>query len=144
MGDFDADLDLEEELLSLVGEGAGSVRRLRSLCSKIAKSCTGVPQHVRETAEIKDDTHRERCLHAWARRQPWAALVSKPYDFGMPITLDGVHEEEGTHSCVLPFDVFFSVSSAPELFRDLFTHSEERLQDFWDKSPTTEWYRHHR
>ena len=63
--------ELELELLSLLGEGQASVKRLRSLCSPIAKACDGVPDHVREIARIADATHRERDLHRWVRNKTW-------------------------------------------------------------------------
>ena len=102
--------ELDLELLSLLGEGQASVKRLRSLCSAIAKACDGVPDHVRKIARIADTTHRERDLHRWVRKQHLSALFPSPFTFKVPEELEGIRSDDGEISCLLPHEQFSTLS----------------------------------
>ena len=135
--------DLEVELLSLIGEGAGSVARLNRLCRGIKRNCQGVPAHVQELASFPIDTHMERALHSWVSRQPWRSVFPPLFEFDLPITLDGIYEVKGRHACLLPHEVFGSVYKHKELFEYLFTGPPGNLVNFWNASRDTDWCRRH-
>jgi len=126
--------ELELELLSLLGEGQASVKRLRNLCSAIAKACDGVPDHVREIARIADTTHRERDLHRWVRRQPWSALFPSPFTFKVPEEREGVRSDDGEISCLLPHEQFSTLSDHDELFEEMITGEPGKLNEFWTET----------
>eukprot|EP00959_Pyramimonas_sp_CCMP1952_P175348 3664730-Pyramimonas_sp.AAC.1 len=51
---FIDDDELLTELLSLIGEGTGSVEQLHRLARGIMRNCRGVPKHISDIASIAD------------------------------------------------------------------------------------------
>ena len=139
--DSDEAWDLEMELLCLPATG-GSVRKMQQVSQRISAACTGVPDHIRELAALPDNSHRERDLHRWVRRQPWMALLPELYEFEIPVTYDGLEETTGVHAALLPHETFASLGKYPELFKELLCGPDGNLQDFWQKS-TGRWRTHH-
>lgn len=134
--------DLEMELLCVPATG-GSVRQMQKIASKIANACEEVPQHVSELANLPNDSHRERALHRWVNRQPWRALLPEPYLFEIPYTADGIRVTTKEHAAFLPHEMFSSLSCVPELFEELLIGPPGALENFWDKTSSTEWFQRH-
>ena len=139
--DSDEAWDLEMELLCLPATG-GSVRKMQQVSQRISAACTGVPDHIRELAALPDNSHRERDLHRWVRRQPWRALLPELYEFEIPVTYDGLEETTGVHAALLPHETFASLGKYPELFKELLCGPDGNLQNFWHQS-TGRWRTHH-
>ena len=133
---------LELELLSLIGTGNASIAKTTDLARRIAAACDNVPQHVRELAMLPNDSHRERDLHRWVGRQVWRDILPQPYDFDIPITRDGIHEEPGVHSALLPHESFHTLHQ----YRELFDHmmiGDVGTAPFWQGIANTAWYQNH-
>ena len=112
--------ELELELLSLVGEGVGSVARLVRLAGAILRNCDGAPAHVVQIANISTGSHQERDLHRWVGRQEWRKLLPDLFEFEVPITLDSLHMDKGRHACILPHELFGCLYNYRELFNHMF------------------------
>ena len=111
-GSMDDAWDLEMELLCLPATG-GSVRKMQRLAERIANACNDVPPHVHELGQIAQDSHRERDLVRWVRRQPWRRLLPEPFEFKLPYSPDGLKEDAITHAALLPHETFSSLSAYP-------------------------------
>lgn len=136
--------DLEMELLCLPATGS-SCQQLHRLADRIAKACTGVPDHVRELAKLPADSHRERDLHRWVNRQPWRAVVPESYEFDLPYTADGIWESTVHHCAFLPHEFLSSLSKSPDLFEELLCGPPGSLDWFWANTAATdpEWHSKH-
>ena len=137
----DAAWDLEMELLCMPSTG-GSVRQMQQLSQHILGACDNVPQHVRELAMLPDNSHRERDLHRWAKRQPWRQLLPPAFEFDIPFTRDGIHEEFRPHAAFLPHETFASLAHWPELFNELLCGDAHNLEAFWGASASP-WLERH-
>jgi hypothetical protein len=91
------------------------------------------------------ENNYERDLHRWVRKQPWANILPRPYDFTVHVALasaSGVRDL--LHSALLPHEFFASVyEGAPDLFKYLFVGDEQALRNFWVHNEGTEWFRRH-
>jgi len=136
--------DLEMELLCLPASGS-SVRQMHRLCEKIAKACGHVPQHIEELANLPADSHRERDLHRWVKRQPWRAVAPEAYEFELPYTADGIWETTVLHSAFLPHEFLSNLFNFPELFDELLCGEPGSLTSFWEHTAAMdpEWYARH-
>ena len=141
-GSMDDAWDLEMELLCLPATG-GSVRKMQRLAERIANACNDVPPHVHELGQIAQDSHRERDLVRWVRRQPWRRLLPEPFEFKLPYSPDGLKEDAITHAALLPHETFSSLSAYPELFQELMTGPRGNSQAFWQGTSSTDWYKKH-
>ena len=110
--------------------GVGNIAALQRVCSRVSAACDSVPLHVRELAQLPQNSHRERDLHRWVSRQVWRNLLPDLYEFMVPATLDGIEQCERLHSCLLPHEVFAQLYNYPELFERVFG-SCDQLEQFW-------------
>ena len=135
--------DLEMELLGLVGTGSASIAKMASLSRRISTACSNVPVHVQEIAMLPNNEHRERALHRWCNKQVWRKVLPDVYDFDIPLTRDGIHEDMGQHSVLCPHDVFATLHTVPELFQELMTGPPGNLTEFWNGCAHTPWAQRH-
>ena len=135
-------VELETELLTMATSGVGNIAKMQRVCSKIVNACSDVPVHIRELAQLPNNSHRERDLHRWVARQPWRDILPDLYEFKTPITMDGIHETEGLQTSLCPHEVFAQIHTYPELFHYLFGTPEE-LTQFWDGCRHSSWYEMH-
>ena len=137
------ELDLESQLLALIGEGAGSVRRMARLCESIERGCTGVSSHVHEIAKIAKGSNKERALHRWVGQQPWRELLPPMYTFDLDLQNDEENVVTVKHGAYLPYEVFARLGRYPELFEDLLSGPPGAMDEFWNHSQNTHWYQNH-
>lgn len=130
MDDVELELNLLECVLEPLGTG-GSCNKISKLTKAIVQGTRGAHRSIQEIAQMRTDSHFERSLHRWAKRQPFADFLPTPFDFNiLKRTRRG--DRELSHSAVLPHELFSSIfHKAFDLFEILFTGPQGNLQDWW-------------
>jgi len=124
-GVADDKLQLDQELLLLIGEAQTSVTRASRLARAVDRCCEGVPKAVKGLARLGSSgalsRNVERDLERWVKTQFWRTLLPPIFKFDiLHRDPDGDGAIEGVQSVLLPHEVFsFLHAGAKELFQYL-------------------------
>jgi hypothetical protein len=126
----DLSLNLLEEVLEPLAAG-GSCNKISRLTKAIVGGTKGAHHSIQQIAAMRGDKNFERSLHRWAKRQPFAEWLPKPYPFNL--LKDTTHgTAERVHHAILPHDLFSQIfHKAEDLFSMLFTGPPGNLEDWW-------------